>query len=257
VRKLKLNATEGIVLATMILAIIGGVMTELSAYINTVDMGFLGPYKQLLLNFFVSVPFVIAVTWIYNVFNYLRQHQLAAMQNVAERFDTHKLIETLTFFMGTISPIFVLVPGGWIQSAGAFIVLVFRIVIQEIQNVFGQLQPTSPASNAAPTQSATPTGSPTPPLPQTTPEGQIGTYHGWGVYIKNSCLMVYPPSNMVATFGQMMALGSVQGYAPTTDFMSMAKTFIDQQIAQYNYQHAHPPNPAQEPQPPQPVTPAA
>ncbi len=249
---MKLNATEGIVLATMILAVVGGVMTELSTYIGTVDLGFLGPYKQLLLSFLVSVPFVIAVTWIYNVFNYLRQHQLAAMQNVAEKFDTHKLIETLTFFMGTISPIFVLLPGGWMQSAGAFIVLVFRIVIQEIQNVFGQLQATSPASNSASTQSATPTVSPTPP--QTIPEGQIGTYEGWGVYIKNSYLMVYPPSNMVATFGRMMGLGSFQGYPPTTDFMSIAKTFIDQQIAQYNYQQAHPPNPAQEPQLPQPVT---
>jgi hypothetical protein len=136
----------------------------------------------------------------------------------------------------------------------SLIVILLTAFTQEISKIFGTDTSTTTSATSTPTTPTAPTK--TNASQQTFPEGQIGTYQGWGVYINNGRLTLYPPLDMVATFGQVMSLGSVQGYPPTTDFMTMAKTSIDQQIAQYNYQQAHPPNPAQEPQPPQPVTPA-
>jgi hypothetical protein len=239
---MKMTLTQGVIFATLILATIGGALQVLATELQTVDLSWMGSYQTPFLAFFQNAWIIIVVTFLYNVFMYFRQNQLAALKQTAELYDWRKLVTTLAWFTGILGPMAALVSDVQVKGIISLIVVLATAFTQEISKIF------STDTNTQPSPTTTPQ--------QTLPEGQIGTYQGWGVYIKNGYLMVYPPSSMVATLGQMMGLGSVQGYPPTTDFMSMAKIFIDQQIAQYNYQQAHPPNPAQEPQPPQPVTPA-
>jgi hypothetical protein len=252
---MKMTATQGVIFATLVLATIGGALQVLATELQTVDLSWMGSYQTPFLAFFQNAWIIVVVTFLYNVFMYFRRNQLAALKQTAELYDWRKLVTTLAWFVGILGPMAALVSDVQVKGIISLIVVLATAFTQEISKIFGADASTPTSATSTPTTPTAP--STTNASQQTLPEGQIGTYQGWGVYIKNGYLMVYPPSNMVATFGQMMALGSVQGYPPTTDFMSMAKTFIDQQIAQYNYQQAHPPNPAQEPQPPQPVTPAA
>jgi len=151
---MKLSPASGILLATLVLGVIAGVMAELATYVQTADLGWMGNYAHYLTAFLVSVPVIAAVTWIYNVFMYIRQHQLAAFRGIAEQYNPTKLMETLAYFLGTIAPMFVLLPSGQAQDIGAFIVVLFRIVYQELQKVFANQQPTPPLANQTSTPSA-------------------------------------------------------------------------------------------------------
>jgi len=86
---------------------------------------------------------------------------------------------------------------------------------------------TPPASQPLP---APPAPAPTPTPPAST-ETFVGDYQGWDVYIRQGRLIVYPPANLTANLGPKMDVGSTEGYAQGTDFLLMARTFIDQQIA--------------------------
>jgi hypothetical protein len=78
-------------------------------------------------------------------------------------------------------------------------------------------------------------GSTVPPSPTPAPtEDFLGDYQGWDVYIRQNRLIVFPPANLTANLGAKMEVGGTEGYAKGTDFMAMARTFIDQQLAIIN-----------------------
>jgi hypothetical protein len=63
------------------------------------------------------------------------------------------------------------------------------------------------------------------------PQGFLGSYQGWSVYVTNGYLTVYPPQQYVQNEGSVVGIGNISGYPATTDFMAMARKFIDAEVA--------------------------
>jgi hypothetical protein len=158
--KMKISAIQGIVLATLVLAVLGGVLQELNVWAQSADLTFMGQFKAPLLSVLGNSWVIIAVTWMYNIFLYLRASVLN-VQAELKKYDITKFAATLTWFTGTLGAIFALAPNAELKSLGGFTIVILTIVIKEVQNVFGQtVTPTTTAVLPAP--------APTPPAPITT-----------------------------------------------------------------------------------------
>jgi hypothetical protein len=136
-----------------------------------------------------------------------------------------KLLETLTLY-----ETFFVTLGGMAGLPSSYVVPItaaldvlrsFRKVVED-QTSASAPQPTSQASDAP-----------------TMPEGLIGTYQGWNVYVENGYLSLHPPQNLTTDLGLVIGIGSVQGYSPTTDFMAMARKFIDAKLAEISAPDYH------------------
>jgi len=217
---LKLNATQGILLATAILAVIGGVIAELNNYVTTQDLSAMGQYGVYLKAFMTGAPVLVIAIWIYNVFMYVRQNQIAALKNVTELYDTTKLVQTIALFTSIIGPIVTFLPQ--YKEVGALIVVIGTAVANEINNVFGNQNPTEvTGSTTATTQAQTPSTA-----GLVTANMSLGTYKNWTVSIVNYVLTVVPPSNLVSRYGQSQSPGNVQGYT-SSDAFAAATKYID------------------------------
>ena len=134
---MKITAAQGVVLVTLVLGAVGGVFAEVQAYLNSADLTWLGPYAPAVKTFFASLPYIVAVTWLYSIFGYLRQTQI--VKSTPLPFDTSKFIQTLSMFAATIGPVFQLAPTPELKQIGAFAMFVIFAVIKEAQNVQNQL----------------------------------------------------------------------------------------------------------------------
>lgn len=218
---MKLNPLQGILLATMILAVVGGVIGELNNYVTTQDLTPLGQYGVYLKLFFEGAPVLIFAVWIYNIWMYIRQNQIAAVKQLAEQYDTSKLLQTIALFTGTIGPIIALVPQ--YKEIGALIVVIGTALAKEIQNVFAGQDITPSSTQTTSTTTASATG-------LMTANMSLGTYKNWTVSIVNYVLTIVPPSNLVSRFGQSISPGNVQGYTSSAAFTA-ATNYIDGLLA--------------------------
>lgn len=158
---MKISAIQGIVLATLVLAVLGGVLQELNVWAQSADLTFMGQFKAPFLSVLGNSWVIIAVTWMYNIFLYLRASVLN-VQAELKKYDITKFAATLTWFTGTLGAIFALAPNAELKSLGGFTIVILTIIIKEVQNVFGQtVTPTT-------TTPVVPTPTPTPPAPITT-----------------------------------------------------------------------------------------
>jgi hypothetical protein len=137
---MKMSALQGILLATLILGVLGAVMAEVTVYVNSIDMSALGSYGGYIVAFLNNFPVIIALTWIYNIFMYMYKHQMAALKQVAEQYDTQKLIATLTFFLGILGPIVTFAPAEW-KTIASIAVVVVTSLIKWIPSVFTSQTP--------------------------------------------------------------------------------------------------------------------
>jgi hypothetical protein len=220
---LKLNATQGILLATAILAVIGGVIAELNNYVTTQDLSALGQYGVYLKAFMTGAPVLVFATWIYNVFMYVRQKQIAALKQVTELYDTTKLVKTIALFTSIIGPIVTFLPQ--YKEVGALVVVIGTAVASEIQNVFGNQTLTQVTQSTATTSAAadtpkTVTPTPTVPNPLAT-DATIGTYKGYNIYTKGGVLYVVPSN------GYPININDFLTKHPGISLLDTAKGFID------------------------------
>lgn len=222
-----LSLPKGVILAIVVMAAIGGTLSALSVALKTADLTQYGPYGTYLINFLEGSPVIVFSILVYNVWMYIRQHQLAAVNGVAEAYDWHKLVATITLFLGLITPIVSFLPQ--YAPIGATIITIGTAFVQELSKVLGGQDTTEPPSSG--TASQMPTVPTVVTNATTTP---IGTYQGWTIKIVNGFLQLYPPTNLMPLFGQMLGMGSVIGYPLTKDFIDMTKPYIDQCIAQAN-----------------------
>ncbi|MGD0029406.1 MAG: hypothetical protein ABSC91_10760 [Candidatus Bathyarchaeia archaeon] len=145
---MKLTAAQGIVLVTLILGVLGGVLNEVSTYIQTLDLSWLGPYAVLVKAFFAGAPYIIAVTWLYNIFGYLMQNQM--VKSTPLPFDTQKFVQTLTLFISTIGPIFMLAPTPELKAIGSLIVFIATALLKTWQNITTQMSVSNLALTTGP-----------------------------------------------------------------------------------------------------------
>jgi len=216
---LKLNATQGILLATAILAVIGGVIAELNNFVTTQDLSAMGQYGVYLKAFMTGAPVLVFAIWIYNVFMYIRQNQIAALKQATELYDTTKLVQTIALFTSIIGPIVTFLPQ--YKEIGALVVVIGTAITNEIQNVFGNqtmTQPTLASTTTDPpaTKAAT-TAIPNPLSTDTT----LGTYKGCQIYTKGGVLYVVPPNQFPININSFLT------QHPGLSLLDAAKGFID------------------------------
>lgn len=220
---MKMTALQGVIFATVILAVIGGALQVASTELQTVDLTWMGVYRTPFLEFFANSWIIIVATFLYNVFMYFRQNQLAALQQTAELYDWRKLVTTLTWFVAILGPMAALVTDTNTKGIITLVVIITTAITQELSNIFGAASTAQTPVNGTQAVAAVTSATTTP----------VGTYQGWPVKIVNGFLQIYPPAAFSA-FGQMIGMGSVIGYPLTTDFLGMTKAYIDSLIAQAN-----------------------
>ncbi len=214
---MKLNPLQGILLATMILAVIGGTIGELNNYVTTQDLSALGQYGIYLKLLMTGTPVLVFAIWIYNIWMYIRQNQIAAVNQLIEQYDLNKLVQTIALFTGIIGPIVAFLPQ--YKEIGALVVVIGTALAKEIQNVLsGQNITQTNAQVASPTATST--------VGLVTANMSLGTYKSWTVTIVNWMLTVIPPANLVSRYGQSQSPGSVQGYT-SSDAFAQATKYID------------------------------
>jgi hypothetical protein len=234
--KWKLNAAQGLIIATLILAVIGGTLGALSLGISkgAIDLTSLGPYAPLIVNVLNGAPLIVIFIWIYNIFMYFRQNRLAALKGVTEKYDITKLLLTLTWFIGILGPVAAALPQ--YKEIINVIVLVGTGFVSELKNVWSGKAPT-------PLEPAVPPAVPPLPLklavPTTVQDGPVGTYKGWIIEIQSGRLHLITPPAMQQMFGVWMDLGSITDYPANTNFMTFAVPWIDEKVKQYDYIQAH------------------
>jgi len=234
---MKMTATQGVIFATLILATIGGALQVLATELRTVDLSWMGSYQAPFLAFFQNAWIIIVVTFLYNVFMYLRQNQLAALKQTADLYDWRKLVTTLAWFLGILGPMAALVSDVQVKGIISLTVILLTAFTQEISKIFG-IDTTAPAPSSTSSTPATPTAPTTTNPPQQTTTSQVtaisgssnidvGEYQGWEVRIVNGFLNVYPPAAMNAVFGACASVGSVAGWPSNTDWITLAKPLVD------------------------------
>jgi hypothetical protein len=234
--KWKLNAAQGLILATLILAAIGGTLGVVSMEINngTIDLASLGPYAPLIMNLLNGAPLIVVFIWIYNLFMYLRQNRIAALNQATEQYDITKLVVTITWFVGLLGPVAAALPQ--YKAEINVIVLVSTAFVSELKNIWSGKMPTPIESVPTISQLST---VPKPIVPTGSQDGPVGTYKGWTVSILNNRLHLIPSQTMQEMFGTSMDLGSTADYPANTNFMSFAVPWIDEKIKQYDYIQTH------------------
>jgi len=134
---LKLQAWQGLLLVIVILGVLGGALqliaTELQQ--NPDLTSWMGSYHAPFLAFLSSSYVIIIVVFIYNIFMYLRQHQLAALTETIELFQLLKFTATLAWFIGILGPMVALITDTQLKGIIAFIVLFLTAILQEVQNI--------------------------------------------------------------------------------------------------------------------------
>lgn len=166
--KWKLTALQGLILATLILAAIGGTLGLISKGINdgTINLADLGPYAPLIVNVLNGAPLIVVFIWIYNVFLFLHQNRKAALQQTTEKYDINKLVLTITWFVGVLGPTAAALPQ--YRAEINVIVLIGTAFVSELKNIWSGNAPTPIETVSKTTQSdvqATPV-QPSPPAPQ-------------------------------------------------------------------------------------------
>ena len=176
---LKLKAWQGLLAVIIILGIIGGALqlaaTELRQ--NPDATTWMGSYQAPFLAFLQNSWLIIVVTFIYNIFMYFRQNQLAALKQTTEMFQLQKFTATLAWFIGILGPAAALIADKQLQGIIAFIIVIVTAVIKELQSIYSNqtiLQPITSGSPNAPTQST-----PQPPAQGTEATTTITTYGPW------------------------------------------------------------------------------
>jgi len=171
----KLHAWEGILAVVLILAVIGGTLQLVASQLeqNPSLIAWMGSYQAPFLAFLSNSWIFIVVTFIYNIFMYLRQTQLANLQQTTEFFKIQKFAATLAWFVGILGPMAAIITDKETQGIITLVVLVATAFMKEVQNIQSNqttLQPaapTTPSSQAQPTtsQAPAPAASGTPPAP--------------------------------------------------------------------------------------------
>lgn len=237
---MKMTAIQGVIFAALVLATLGGALQVLATELQTVDLSWMGSYRTPFLAFFQNAWIIVLVTFLYNVFMYLRQNQLAALKQTEELYDWRKLVTTLAWFVGVLGPMGALVSDPQVKGIISLMVVVVTAFTQEISKIFGAdttsttstpttsttSTPNAPVASTPPASTSQQTASQATMITATTNE-TVGTYKGWTVKIVNGYLLAYPPTGI-----GMIGMGSVAGWNASTDFLSMIKSAIDQQIAQ-------------------------
>jgi hypothetical protein len=221
---MKMTALQGVIFATLILAVIGGALQLASTQLQNVDLTWMGSYRMPFLAFFQNAWIIIVATFLYNVFMYFRQNQLAALKQTAELYDWRKLVTTLTWFVGILGPMAAFITDTNTKGIITLVVIIATAITQEMAKIFGVDTSATQPTTAVSTTTALVTSATSTP---------VGTYQGWAVKIVNGFLQLYPPAAFSA-LGQMIGLGSVIGYPLTSDFLGMTKAYIDQKIAEVN-----------------------
>lgn len=235
---MKMTAIQGVIFAALILATLGGALQVIATELQTVDLSWMGAYRTPFLAFFQNAWIIILVTFLYNVFMYLRQNQLAALKQTEELYDWRKLVTTLAWFVGILGPMGALVSDPQVKGVISLVVVFATAFTQEISKIFGAdtSSPTSASSTPATAQAPASTNT-----PQQTTTSQVtaisgstnidvGVYGGWTVKIVNGFVNVYPPAAMAAVVGPYASVGSVVGWPSNTDWLTLAKPLIDAMI---------------------------
>ena len=179
---LKLQAWQGLLVVIVILGIIGGTL-QLAAteFQQNPDLtAWMGAYQAPVIAFLQNSWLIIVVTFIYNIFMYFRQTQLAKLKQTVELFQIEKFVATLTWFVGILGPMAALISDKQIQGIIALIITIVTALISELNNLKSNqtilpptaLGPPSASTPQTPTQSSTPTPGIDAPAP-------IITYGPW------------------------------------------------------------------------------
>lgn len=137
----RMTPLQGVVAATVILAIIGGVLQELSVWAKTADLAFMGDFQTPMRAFLANSWIVVGITWFYNIFLYLRNTQ-SQMREELKKYNVSKMVATLTWFTGTLGAVLAFAPTPEIKQWGTFIILIITILMKELQNLFKPTTPT-------------------------------------------------------------------------------------------------------------------
>jgi hypothetical protein len=219
----------------MILAVIGGAIGELNNYVTTQDLTAFGQYGVYLKALLTGTPVLVLAIWIYNVWMYVRQNRIAAVKQLAEQYDTTKLVQTIALFTGMIGPIVAFLPQ--YKEIGALVVVIGTALAKEIQNVLTGQDITAlsgqTTATTAPSGQTTATQTPTTAsaLVTSTTTQAVGTYQGWTVKLVNGWMQILPPANLASTVG--MTSYNVIGYS-LSSILDMSKPYIDQAITWLN-----------------------
>ena len=177
---LKLQAWQGLLVVLVILGVLGGslqlIATELQQNPNLTY--WMGSYQAPFLAFLQNSWLIIVVTFIYNIFMYFRQNQLAALKQTTELFQLQKFTATLAWFIGILGPMAALVADKQLQSIIAFIIVITTALLQELRSIYSNqtiLPPTTSGPPSTSTQSSTPALAQGPGPPQL----PIITYGPW------------------------------------------------------------------------------
>lgn len=175
----KLNAWQGFLAVLLILGVIGGALqlaaTELQQNLNLTT--WMGSYQGPFIAFLSNSWLIIIVTFIYNIFMYVRQNQLAALKQTTEMFQLEKFVATLAWFIGILGPMAALVSDKQLQGIISFIIVILTAVMQEAKNIYSNQTILPPTTQTPQQPLPTPTPSPA-PTPPATPSIKI-TYGEW------------------------------------------------------------------------------
>jgi hypothetical protein len=148
IMSLKLQAWQGLLVVIVILGIIGGTLqlaaTELQQ--NPDLTAWMGAYQAPFIAFLQNSWLIIVVTFIYNIFMYFRQNQLAALKQTTEMFQIQKFTATLAWFIGILGPMAALVSDKQLQVIISFVIVIVTALIAELKNIYSNqtiLPPTS------------------------------------------------------------------------------------------------------------------
>lgn len=180
---LKLQAWQGLLVVIVILGLIGGtlqlVATELQQNPNLT--AWMGAYQAPVVAFLKNSWLIVVVTFIYNIFMFLRQHQLAALKQTTELFQIQKFTATLAWFTGILGPMAALVSDKQLQGMIALIIVIITAMIQELESLYSNqtiLPPTTPESPSPQLQTPTQQNIPAPGTDASS-QTPVTTYGPW------------------------------------------------------------------------------
>jgi hypothetical protein len=138
IMSLKLKAWQGLLVVIVILGIIGGSLQLAASELqqNLSATAWMGSYQAPFLAFLANSWLIIVVTFIYNIFMYFRQNQLAALKQTTEMFQIQKFTATLAWFIGILGPMAALVSDKQLQAIIAFAIVILTAFVKELENIY-------------------------------------------------------------------------------------------------------------------------
>jgi len=168
---LKLQAWQGLLVVIVILGITGGALQLAASELqqNPDLTTWMGAYQVPFIAFLQNSWLIIIVTFIYNIFMYFRQNQLAALKQTTELFQLQKFTATLAWFIGILGPMAALISDKELQGIIAFSVVMLTAFLKELQNMYSNqtiLPPVTPGSPSSSPQTPAQSSTSTPGIPQ-------------------------------------------------------------------------------------------